>query len=361
MSLLIQAKVKRQGGFELNVDVAFPDREVSALFGPSGSGKSTILRLLAGLDHVPGTRVSFNKVVWQDERTFVAPNQRHIGYVFQHLNLFPHLSVSGNLDYAEARRQSGGGLSRHDLLDILNLSSLLEKRPRQLSGGEQQRVAIARALLSNPDLIVMDEPLGSLDQAAKDRILPYLQRLHRSLEIPIIYVSHALDEILYFADTVFEIADGKITGESSVIDFSVSGTHIGNHINQPEAAAIVSCRVKSENKQYALTELQFEDTLLLVSAGPLVNGESVRVKIPARDVSLSRQRNESSIINVIATTIAHIHDPETGASAVVKLKCGNQFLLALITRKSLQELRFEIGEPIFAQIKGVALMTQHDS
>ncbi|MDA0272353.1 MAG: molybdenum ABC transporter ATP-binding protein [Proteobacteria bacterium] len=356
MSLSIQARVKREGGFELNIDIAFPDREVSALFGASGSGKSTILRLLAGLDHIPGIRVSFNHMVWQDETTFVPPNRRHIGYVFQHLNLFPHLSVSGNLDYAEARRQSDGGLSRPDVLDILDLSSLLAKRPRQLSGGEQQRVAIARALLSNPDLIVMDEPLGSLDQAAKDRILPYLQRLHKTLEVPVIYVSHALDEILYFADTVFEIADGKITGQSSVIDFSVSGTHI----HQPEAAAIVSCRVKSENEQFSLTELQFEDTLLLVSAGQLVAGESVRVKIPARDVSLSRQRNESSIINVIATTIEDIHDPGTGASAVVKLKCGNQFLLALITRKSLQELRFEIGESIFAQIKGVALMTQHD-
>jgi molybdate transport system ATP-binding protein len=356
MSLSIQARVKREGDFELNVDIDFPDREVSALFGASGSGKSTILRLLAGLDHVPGIRVSFNNTVWQDETTFVPPNRRHIGYVFQHLNLFPHLSVSGNLDYAQARRQRGGGLSRQDVLDILDLSSLVEKLPRQLSGGEQQRVAIARALLSNPDLIVMDEPLGSLDQAAKDRILPYLQRLHRSLEVPIIYVSHALDEILYFADTVFEIAGGKITGERSVIDFSVSGAHI----NQPEAAAIVSCRVKSENEQYSLTELQFEDTQLLVSAGQLITGESVRVKIPARDVSLSRQQNESSIINVIATTIEDIHDPGTGASAVVKLKCGDQFLLALITRKSLQELRFEIGESIFAQIKGVALMTQHD-
>ena len=357
MSLSIKAKVKREGGFELNVDIDFPDREVSALFGASGSGKSTILRLLSGLDHIPGIRVSFNHTVWQDDSTFVPPNKRHIGYVFQHLNLFPHLSVSGNLDYAEARRQSDGGLSRQDLLNILNLSSFLEKLPRQLSGGEQQRVAIARALLSNPELIVMDEPLGSLDQAAKDRILPYLQRLHRSLEIPIVYVSHALDEILYLADTVFEITNGKITGKSSVIDFSVTGTHV----NQPEAAAIVYCRVRSENTQYSLTELQFEDTQLLVSAGPLVNGELVRVKIPARDVSLSRKQNESSIINVIATTIASIHDPGAGASAVVKLKCGKQFLLALITRKSLQELRFEIGEPVFAQIKGVALMTQHDS
>ena len=356
MSLSIQAKVKREGGFELDVDVDFSDREVSALFGASGSGKSTLLRLLAGLDHIPGIRVRFNETIWQDEKTFVAPNQRHIGYVFQHLNLFPHLSISGNLDYAETRRQSGGGLSRQDVVQMLDLSSLLEKLPRQLSGGEQQRVAIARALLSNPDLMVMDEPLGSLDQAAKDRILPYLQRLHRSLEVPIIYVSHALDEILYFADTVFEIAAGKITGASPVIDFSVSGTHI----NQPEAAAIVSCRVKSENERHSLTELQFEDTQLLISAGQLIVGESVRVKIPARDVSLSRQRNESSIINVIATTIEDIHDPGTGASAVVKLKCGNQFLLALITRKSLQELRVEIGEPIFAQIKGVALMTQHD-
>ena len=156
---------------------------------------------------------------------------------------------------------------------------------------------------------------------------------------------------------MFEIADGKITGESSVIDFSVSGSHI----NQPEAAAIVSCRVSSESEQHSLTKLLFEDTQLLVSAGQLTHGELVRVKIPARDVSLSRQRNESSIINVLAATIAHIYDPGNGASAVVKLNCGNQFLLALITRKSLQEMRFQIGEPIFAQIKGVALMTQHDS
>jgi len=208
MSLSIQARVIREGGFELNVDVAFPDREVSALFGASGSGKSTILRLLAGLDHTPSIRVSFNDTVWQDDSTFVPPNQRHIGYVFQHLNLFPHLSVSGNLDYAETRRQSGGGLSRQDLLDILNLSSLLEKLPRQLSGGEQQRVAIARALVNNPHVILADEPTGNLDTATSNEIMDLLDVLNKTGRT-IVMVTHEPD-IAERAKTVITLRDGLI-------------------------------------------------------------------------------------------------------------------------------------------------------
>ena len=231
MSLLIQAKVKRGESFELDIHADFPDKKVSALFGESGSGKSTILRLLAGLEHTEGVTVSFNEVICQDQKTFTPPHKRHIGFVFQNRNLFPHINVSKNLDYAEDRRQPGRGLSRQDLLEILDLSDLLKNLPRQLSGGESQRVAIARALLSNPNLIVMDEPLGSLDQSAKDRILPYLQRLHKSLELPIIYVSHDVNEVLYLADTVFEISKGKILDQRSVFDFSISSGQISQRLS----------------------------------------------------------------------------------------------------------------------------------
>ena len=356
MSLLVQAKVKRGESFVLDIQADFPDKKVSALFGKSGSGKSTILRLLAGLERNKNVVVSFNEVIWQDEETFTPPHKRHIGFVFQNRNLFPHINVSENLDYAEDRRQPGRGLSRQDLLDILDLSDLLKKSPKQLSGGESQRVAIARALLSNPNLIVMDEPLGSLDQSAKDKILPYLQRLHKSLELPIIYVSHDINEVLYLADTVFEISNGKLLDQRSVFDFSISSTQI----SQRDAVAIISCEVNSENKTYSLTELKFEHSVLFLSAPKLAKGKSVRVKIPARDVSLSRQRNESSIINVIETYIEDIIDQEKGASAIVKLKCGQQHLFSLITRKSLHDLRFQKGERVFAQIKGVALMIKHE-
>ena len=205
MTLDVHAHFERRG-FSISVDTSLPTDRVSALFGPSGSGKTTLLRLIAGLDRHAGTTVQFDGETWQNESTFLPAYQRRVGYVFQHLNLFPHLDAQGNLQYAEARcrKHSTQGKSpdRAQVIDMLDLSHLLKRFPHELSGGEKQRVAIARALLSNPRVLLMDEPLGSIDAAARNRILPYLQTLHLNLEIPVVYVSHSVDEVLFLADMV---------------------------------------------------------------------------------------------------------------------------------------------------------------
>ena len=357
MSLDIRAKLTRPGGFSLDVALDIAEDRVTALYGPSGSGKTTILRLIAGLEEAPDVEVRFNDIVWQSSGTFVPPHRRQVGYVFQQLNLFPHLNVADNLAFAEKRKHRAGGLSRKEILDTLDLGNLLGHPPWRLSGGEQQRVAIARVLLSNPRLLVMDEPLGSIDADAKNRILPYLQRLHTRLQIPVIYVSHFLDEVLYLADWVVVVANGNILRSVSSLAFSTEGSAAV----QPNAAAIIRCRVTAAANTYGLTEVRFEEEKLLIAADRYAVGDSIHIRVPARDVSLARERpTGSSIINVIETTIRDIMDPGEGPTAVLRLGCGKQFLLARITRKSLDDLQLKPGETIFAQIKGVALITDYE-
>lgn len=356
MTLQLNCKVNR-GNFNLEVELAFPDREVTALFGASGSGKTSILRIIAGLDHEPGVNLIFNGETWQDTQTFIPAHLRRVGYVFQHLNLFPNMTADRNLAYAEQRSHSSSGLSRKEIIDVLEIGSLLHKYPEQLSGGEQQRVAIARSLLSHPALLLMDEPLGSIDQGAKARILPYLQRIHQMLDIPAIFVSHSLDEVLYLADRVVEISDGRVLQEVDVIDFATSeGATTGN-----DAAAIVSCRVRDHDEKYNLTSLDLEGQTLIVSAPGFKTDDQVRVKIPARDVSITRERAvSSSILNVIECRVESIRNMGDEPGALVRLGAGNQVLLARITRKSIDDLSLKAGDPVFAQIKGIALMIDHE-
>jgi molybdate transport system ATP-binding protein len=357
MTLEIRAKIARSGGFSLDIDMSIPDRQVSALYGPSGSGKSTILRLIAGLENEEGVTISFNEMIWQKGKKFLPPHQRRVGYVFQHLMLFPHLNAEENLNYAETRQQKSGGLTRGEVVEMLDLGHLLKQMPGQLSGGEQQRVAIARALLSNPQLLVMDEPLGSIDTTAKNRILPYLQRLHTRLEIPVVYVSHSLNEVQYFADTVFSISEGRILNQRSVVEFSTQD------LSSPDAdlAAILRCEVAESIDDFSLTRLIFGDEVLYIASDRFELGDKIRVRIPARDVSLARQRQpESSILNSVQTRIVEITEPTSGPSAIVRLQCGSQYLLARITRKSLHDLNLKIDETIYAQIKGVALMAEYE-
>jgi molybdate transport system ATP-binding protein len=357
MSIQLRTALRRAEGFELKADLSMASDRVTALFGSSGSGKTTLLRMLAGLERAPDTEIRFRQDTWQDEHVFVPPEARGIGYVFQHLNLFPHLSADANLRYAESRQHSNEGLDRSEIIDILDIGALLAKFPSQLSGGEQQRVAIARALLSHPRLMLMDEPLGSIDAAAKTRILPYLQRLHDSLSIPVIYVSHSLDEILEFADNVVMIDQGQIVSESAIVDFAVSE----RGASQTQAAAIIRCRVVSHEEAHALTEVEFEGQPMFIAADRYQTGDTLRVRIPARDVSLTLERPVgSSILNILTARVAEISDPGTGPTATVTLHCGNQALLARITRKSLVEMSLKPLDQVFAQIKGVALITEHD-
>ena len=357
MSLVLSANTLRSRYFNFAIDLTIESDRVTAIYGASGSGKTTLLRLITGLDHQNGVEVKFNDVVWQNERVFVPAHLRRIGFVFQHLNLFPHLTAAKNLEFAIKRHKKNPDLEHKDIIDMLDLGSLLPKRPENLSGGEQQRVAIARALLSNPQLLVMDEPLGSIDTVAKNRILPYLQRLHDTLKVPMIYVSHALDEVLTLADNVIFLKDGQSIHQQSVFDFSIYGPDA----DLPQGAAIISCRVSNLDSDNGLIILNFENQTMYLAADSYSLGDVVRVRVPARDVSLTLEKAaSSSILNIFEGKISQIHDNMDGPTVVAHIRCGKQNLLARITRKSLSDLGLKIGQRVYAQVKGVALMVNND-
>ena len=198
----------RLGDFALDVDLTAPSEGITAIFGRSGAGKSTLLRCIAGLERLPG-RLIVQGQVWQDGRTFLPPHRRPVGYVFQEPSLLPHLSVRGNLDYG-FRRATARRIGFEEAVELLGLKPLLPRSTLKLSGGERQRVAIGRALLAQPELLLMDEPLSSLDVRAKAEILPYLERLHQSLQVPVLYVSHDASEIARIADRLMLMQEGRI-------------------------------------------------------------------------------------------------------------------------------------------------------
>lgn len=199
----------RIGGFRLEAAFSTPAQGVTALVGPSGSGKTSLLRCIAGLTRVPG-RLSLGDQVWQDERRFVPPHRRRVGYVFQEPSLLAHLSVRGNLLYGFKRNRARGKVAFDEVVALLGVETLLDRSPARLSGGERQRAAIGRALLSQPDLLLMDEPLSSLDAQSKAEVLPYLEQLHRTLSTPVIYVSHDLAEVARLADRMLFMRAGRI-------------------------------------------------------------------------------------------------------------------------------------------------------
>lgn len=362
MTINVRAKVERASGFALDVDVSFPDRQVTALYGASGSGKSTILKLLAGItDVAPADEVavSFRGVVWhgKDSRgknSLVPPHRRNIGYVFQDLQLFPHLSVAGNLKFASRRR--AGDVDERRILELLDISHLAREPIDKLSGGERQRVAIARALFSNPQLLMLDEPLGSIDAPARARILPYMKRLQKELQIPMIYVSHAIEEVNYLADHVHVLDRGLVVRSATAREFA---SDLLQGAAETDAASIISCRVAAQDEAFCLTTADFEGHTLYLSARDYKVGDQLSVSIPARDVSIARNEPaDSSILNLIPAIVAGLHDPGDGPSALVRLRIGEQHLLARITRKSLRGLGIKAGDAVYAQIKGVALTTE---
>jgi molybdate transport system ATP-binding protein len=206
----------RFGGFALDAEAAFPAHGVTALVGPSGAGKTSLLRCLAGLARAKG-EVCVGDAVWQDARRLVPPHRRGVGYVFQEPSLLPHLSVRGNLAFAARRGGDGAGPAFEETVAMLGLERLIERAPTRLSGGERQRVAIARALLSRPALLLMDEPLSSLDAASKAEVLPYLETLHRSLRLPVLYVSHDALEVARLADRVLRMEGGRLRGPAAEV------------------------------------------------------------------------------------------------------------------------------------------------
>ncbi|GCL61589.1 molybdenum ABC transporter ATP-binding protein [Pseudaquabacterium pictum] len=346
--------------FTLDVDLQLPGQGVTALFGPSGCGKTTLLRALAGLERAAG-RVALGDAVWQDDaqRRFVPPHQRPLGYVIQEAALFPHLSVQANLDYG---RQRAGSAARAFALDavvaLLGIGALMDRRPATLSGGERQRVAIARALATAPRLLLMDEPLAALDAPRKAEILPYLERLHRELALPIVYVTHAMDEVARLADHLVLLEAGRVRAAGPLAELLARPDL--PLARQDEAGVVLSARVDQHDPAYGLTRVAFDGGTLWVGETAAAPGEAVRARVLARDVSVARQRpQDTSVLNVLPVVLDSVQADRS--TALLRLRLGGPggdpvWLLARITRRSADALALQPGDALFAQIKGVALM-----
>lgn len=346
------------GSFSLDVDIGMPMRGVTALFGPSGSGKTTILRCVAGLSRMAG-RLTVGDAVWQDDagRVFRKPHKRPIGYVFQEASLFPHLSVRQNMLYAAKRKPVGeatNGLAFDDVVDLLGAGDLLDRDTSSLSGGERQRVAIGRALLSQPRVLLMDEPLSALDRGAKDEILPYLESLHETLDVPILYVSHDIGEASRLADRMIVLSKGRVAAEGTIDDV-LQRLDLRPETGRFEAGVILRARVVSNNPDFLTTQLDLQGQTLTIPGTELPIGQDIRVRIRARDVALATERPVGiSFRNILSGSIDEIVEEQDSAFAELLIDLGGQRLRARITRDALSELQLKVGMPVYALIKSVS-------
>lgn len=345
----------RRAGFRLALELSLPEQGVSVLFGPSGCGKTTLLRAIAGLDVHPQGYLRVGDDIWQDGSRCLPPHRRALGYVFQEPSLFLHLSVRGNLEYGLRRVPTTERRVEFDqAVALLGLAPLLERRPASLSGGECQRVAIARALLASPRLLLMDEPLAALDVAAKAAILPFLERLHAELALPVIYVSHASDEVARLADHLVLMEAGQVRAAGPVAEML---TRLDLPLaHRDEAAAVIEATVMGHDAVYHLTWLDFPGGRFSVPREDLTMGCRVRLQVPARDVSLTLERQTgTSILNIFPAHVVALEE-EGPARVLVRLEVSGVPLLARVTRKSADELGLVVGREVFAQVKGIALL-----
>ena len=342
--------------FKLEIDTSLPGSGVTALFGPSASGKTSLLRCIAGLEKTDDGLCEVNGEVFQNGETVKAVHQRRLGYVFQQANLFEHLNVKQNLLYGYSRL---GEHDRHvdyeNTLSLLGLSNLVEQKPDQLSGGQRQRVAIGRALLASPQLLLMDEPLASLDTRSKAEILPYLERLHDELDIPMIYVSHNIDEVLRIADHMALMDDGRITAQGALNEMLTRDDLPLAYLD--EACVALEGRVAAHDSQYHQTEIATVAGHFKLSRQEAPIGKAVRLRIAARDVSITLSpAKDSSISHILPATVLTILPSSDPAKALVKLNIESEQILASITQRSVEKLKLQTGSSVYAQIKSVALM-----
>ncbi|MFI3219192.1 MAG: molybdenum ABC transporter ATP-binding protein [Methylococcales bacterium] len=355
-SIIAQFKLD-YGTFVLDVDLRLPSSGITVLFGHSGSGKTTLLRCIAGLQHAPQGFLQVNGTTWQDSdnKLFLPTHKRSLGYVFQEANLFAHLTVLGNLYYGLKRiAQTANTQKFNQVIELLGIEHLLERMPERLSGGERQRVAIARALVLNPEILLMDEPLASLDAKRKQEILPFLTCLHNELNIPVLYVTHSQQEVAQLADYLVLLADGKVQAAGLLSD-TLSRLDLPQAQDR-QATSVWQVTVIEHEAAYRLTRVAFAGGELSLPAIDAALGISLRIQIYARDVSITLEvAKATSILNVLPATITNIVDDEDGQS-VVRLQVGNSPLLAHITRKSAQLLALKTGMKVYVQIKGTSIL-----
>lgn len=338
----------------LDVALELPGHGITGIHGRSGAGKTTLLRCVAGLRRAAGQLVVQDEI-WQDATTFLPPHRRRLGYVFQEHNLFPHLTARGNLDYARQRAWPAPACIRFDeAVGLLGIEQLLQRYPHQLSGGECQRVAIARALLINPRLLLMDEPLSALDTARKHEILCCLERLRAELSIPVLYVSHTLDEIARLADHLLVLDRGK-TVAGGPLHETLTRLDLAALLDE-DAGVVLPGRVVSRDRDWGLLRVAFPGGALWLRDGGETIGAAVRLRVPARDVSLSLQPQAgSSILNILPGRISAIA-PDGEAMSLVRTAVGEAALIARVTRRSVMQLKLEPGLQVWVQIKAAAII-----
>lgn len=345
----------RLGAFSLDVAFGLPGTGVTGLFGPSGCGKTTLLRCLAGLTRLPAGFLRVGDEVWQEERAFLAPHRRQVGFVFQDSRLFAHLSVRENLRFG-LKRAAGRRIGEDSVIECLGLEALLARYPAHLSGGERQRVAIGRALLAQPRLMLMDEPLAALDREAAHEILPKLRDIAAMFAVPVIYVAHDMAELERIADRLILMRrDGRIAATGAL-------TEMLTDLSLPfararDAAVVLELTVGAYDEAYGLTVCSSPQLSLTIPARLGAPGTDLRLRIRASDVSLVKARPEgSSILNILAARILEADAP-AGPHINLVLGVGEApvRLLCAITRKSWDALGLRPGDAVFAQIKAVAL------
>ena len=348
--------------FVLEVDLRLPLQGITVLFGPSGSGKTSVLRALAGLERAREARVRMAAQVWQDEATgvWVPTHRRALGYVFQEPSLLSHLNVMGNLQYG-LRRSVPSGMAAsqaqarlHDAIELLGIGHLLQRSNDSLSGGERQRVAIARALATQPQLLLLDEPLAALDPARRQEILPWLQRVRQQWQIPMLMVTHAIEDVVRLADHLVLLDRGRVQACGPLLD--VMALRQGVLAQGEEPAALLQARVVERSAPWHLARVAFEGGELWLRDVGLEPGHTLRLRVPAKDVSLATEQPQgSSVQNILPVVVQALQDDEHPSQMLVVLRCGPTQLVSRVTRRACSELALEPGRQVWALVKAAAI------
>ena len=362
-SIHLQLNIHRSA-FQLDLSLQLPGQGITAVFGPSGSGKTTLLRAVAGLEKSQKGRIQIGSHIWQDTLKGVClPTwQRPLGYVFQESSLLMHLSVSENLNYGLKRAlkvngvvQSHAANALQDAIELLGIGRLLQRMPGELSGGERQRVAIARAIAMQPSLLLMDEPLASLDVARRLEIFPWLSKLRDELKMPMLYVTHSAEEVARLADHLVVLDKGQVTAQgpvSAVLTQVVNPVVVGE-----DAGALIAGHIGAVAATWHLSRVDFDGGCVWMRDAGLPVGKAVRIRILARDVSLATtEPQNTSIQNQLRGNIQSITPDAHPSQVMVVLKCGAEEVLARITKRAVDELALQVGLSVWAQVKSVALV-----
>ncbi len=348
----------RRSAFDLTIDLNLPAQGITALYGASGAGKTSVLRCVAGLERPTHALIRIADETWQDDDTghFVPTWRRAVGYVFQEASLLEHLDVRGNLEFGLRRTVAENRRHFHDITELLGIGPLLTRRHDQLSGGERQRVAIARALLTQPRLLLLDEPLASLDQARRLEIFPWLERLRDELHLPMLYVSHSADEVARLADTLVVIEAGQVRANGPIAE--VLGSVDARVDLGPDRGALLTARIVEQDVQWRLARAEFAGGYIWLADAGLKLNQAVRLRILARDVGVAcSEPQASSVQNQLRGQIIAIAADQNPAYDLVQINCGGSMLLARVTRKSVAMLQLRPGLAVWALVKSAAVVS----